>query len=275
MKFMRLTDTLVHRWLRIPYTLSTSVKNPNGKRVVVFLHGIGNSKNAWKEVTKGLPRHIKTVSVDLLGFGASPKPQWATYNARTQARSVQATLFSMGIFGNVTIVGHSLGALVAIEMARRYPLVVKQLVLCSPPLYRPEAADERGISPEKLLPRSFRLALKRPQEFLQLAQVVGRYNILNKSFRIDDSTIGSYMATLEAMIVNQTSLDDLKRLSLPIHIMKGAVDPLIVTSNYSALKKERKNITIQTVAAGHEVLGLYVTAVQRHLEKLLPAPKKR
>lgn len=269
---MKLTDTFVHRWLRIPYTLEASVENRTGKKVVVFLHGIGNSKKAWKEVTKGLPPHIKAVSIDLLGFGASPKPTWATYNAKTQARSVQATLFSMGILGNVTIVGHSLGALVAIEMARRYPLIVKQLILCSPPLYRPEKDDENSLSPERVLRRSFRLAMKQPQEFLQLARVVGRYNILNKSFHIDDSTIGSYMATLEAMIVNQTSLQDLGRLTLPVHIMKGAVDPLIVTSNYNALQKDRKNMTLQTVAAGHEVTGLYAGAVRRYLEKLLPAP---
>jgi cis-3-alkyl-4-acyloxetan-2-one decarboxylase len=272
---MKLTDTFVHRWLRIPYTLSSSVKNPSGRRVVVFLHGIGNSKKAWKEVTKGLPPHIKAVSVDLLGFGASPKPQWATYNAKTQARSVQQTLFSLGIFGNVTIVGHSLGALVAIEMARRYPLVVKQLVLCSPPLYRPEAADERGISPEKLLRRSFRLAIKRPHEFMQLARVVSRYNILNRSFHIDDATIGPYMATLETMIVNQTSLEDIKRLSLPVHIMKGALDPLIVTSNYTTLQKKRKNVTLQTVAAGHEVIGVYAEAVRNYTMNVLAAPKKR
>ncbi len=271
---MRLIDTIAHRWLRIPYTLETTIHNPSGKRIVVFLHGIGNSSKAWNEVTKRLPKHVKAVSIDLLGFGASPKPHWAIYNAKTQARSVQATLFSMGIFNNVTIVGHSLGALVAVEVAKRYPFVVKRLVLCSPPLYKPESDDTSAISADRLLRRSFRAAMKHPDQFLQLAKLVGRYKVMNKAFHVDKDNVSSYMATLEAMIVNQTSLEDIKKIRVPIHLMKGAIDPLIVTSYYSQLQKERKNVTLQTVPAGHEVIGPYAKAVARYVSKLFPADEK-
>lgn len=272
---MRAIDTLIHRWLRVPYTLETTITHKTARNTVVFLHGIGNSKAAWKEVSKQLPPHVRTVSIDLLGFGESPQPRWATYNAKTQARSVRTTLLSRGILGTVTIVGHSLGALVAIEYAKRYPFSVKQLVLCSPPLYRPEAESSDWLSPERALRRSFTIAIKQPNEFLQLAATVKKYNILNPSFHVDENNLGSYMATLHAMIVNQTSLHDLGRLSLPVHIMKGAIDPLIVASNYTWLKEKKPNLTIQTVAAGHEVVGTYATAVSRYIEGLFPAPKKR
>ena len=65
----------------------------------------------------------------MLGFGQSPRPQWAVYDAKTQARSVIATLLKLRFSTPLTIVGHSLGALVAIEMALRYPLLVKKLFL--------------------------------------------------------------------------------------------------------------------------------------------------
>ena len=87
-------NTIIHRWLRVPYTLNIyanrRVKRP--KATVLFLHGIGNSGAAWQEVIDRLPSDIRVISIDLLGFGKSSRPNHATYNATTQARAVIATL---------------------------------------------------------------------------------------------------------------------------------------------------------------------------------------
>ena len=171
-----------------------------------MIHGIGNSEESWNEVIKRLPDTIRVVTVDLLGFGKSPKPRWAMYNASTQARAVRKTLLQLGLFGKFHIVGHSLGSLVAIEMARRYKLA-------------------------------------------------------NPTFYVDDSNVDSYMATLETMIINQTALRDVSRLRLPIHILRGVFDILVIPTHLGKLKKARKNISLHTVAAGHEIVGLYTHAV--------------
>ena len=258
---MHLFDTLVHRWLRMPYTLVAEVAHPKARQTVVLLHGIGNTHEAWQPVIKKLPKDIRIVSVDLLGFGKSAKPTWATYNARTQARSLQATLLSLGIVGKVTLVGHSLGSLVAIEFARRYPLQVKQLLLCSPPLYQMEEVSGFAPSPDRALRRIYKLALQNKDQFMDLAMLVKHYKLANPSLTITKETIDSYMATLQAMIINQTALHDVSKLKMPIHIMRGALDPFVIATHIADLKKQRSNITTQTVAAGHEVLGLYASAV--------------
>src|SRR5690606_13354373 len=99
----------------------------------VFIHGIGGTGGVWKEVIAKLTvENIRIIVVDLIGFGDSPRPEWAMYSTKFQARSLRSTLLRKGILGKVTIVGHSMGSLVAIDMARRYPLSVKQLILCSP-----------------------------------------------------------------------------------------------------------------------------------------------
>jgi cis-3-alkyl-4-acyloxetan-2-one decarboxylase len=85
------------------------------------------------------------IVVDLLGFGDSPKPDWATYDARTQAQSLAKTLLGLGLTQRVVLVGHSMGSLVAVEFAKRYPALVKALVLCSPPLYNVDPRDDKRL----------------------------------------------------------------------------------------------------------------------------------
>lgn len=258
----KLFDTFAHRWLRIPYTLHSTVHNPKGKHVFVMIHGIGNSEKSWDGVIKRLPETVKVVTVDLLGFGKSPKPLWVMYNARTQARAVNKTLLQLGLFGRFHIVGHSLGSMVAIEMARRFPLRVSSLVLCSPPFYQPEDKDVPfRATPDRVLRKIFRLVTKHKDEFVELAKVARRYKLAGPAFYVDESNAESYMATLETMIINQTALRDVSRLRLPIHILRGVFDILVIPTHLGKLKKARKNISLHTVAAGHEIVGLYEHAV--------------
>lgn len=122
----RSLDTLRYA-LRIPYTLNVEVIQPSRRsgRAYVFIHGIGNTLHSWDEVCRGMPDDARLIKVDLLGFGDSPKPRRAVYDARFQARCVLKTLLGLRFARRPVIVGHSLGALVAIEIARRYPVLFK------------------------------------------------------------------------------------------------------------------------------------------------------
>src|SRR5690606_30746293 len=121
---------------------------------------------------------IRIVTIDLLGFGDSPSPDWAVYNAKTQARSVLATYFKLRIVGPVRIVGHSLGALTAIEVAKRYPLLVKSMILCSPPLYdTSEMPQKLRLKSDGLLRRVYRSVVERPDEFVKLSAIAMKYNL--------------------------------------------------------------------------------------------------
>lgn len=87
-------DRIIHRWLKIPYTHFTwkHYRKPKKPRAtVLFIHGIGNSGDAWKDVIERLPKDVRIISIDLLGFGKSPRPKWAIYNTKTQANAVLAT----------------------------------------------------------------------------------------------------------------------------------------------------------------------------------------
>ena len=80
---------------------------------VVFLPGLGGTTRYWSSRVAALERRYRVVLVDLLGFGDSPRP-WARYSVE---RHVQSLAEVLRPYGRVTLVGHSLGALLAIAYA--------------------------------------------------------------------------------------------------------------------------------------------------------------
>lgn len=270
-------DSVIHKWLHVPYALHVRhYRKPKKPRAtVLFIHGIGNSGDAWHEVIKKLPKDIRVITIDLLGFGNSPHPKWAIYNAKTQANAVLATYLKLRITSQVIVVGHSLGALVAIEMAKRYPLLVNSLVLCSPPLY--DTNDTKNtILPksDRLLRQLYKSAQQRPEEFVRLSAFAMKYKLINNTFNVTTDNVDSYMAALESMIINQTSYDDAYKIKTPTKILKGTLDPFVIGRNLRKLAKTNPNISLSTVIAGHEVKGLFVPAVVAEIKKRLPSPKE-
>src|SRR5690606_32949013 len=127
--------------------------------------------------------------------------------------SVIATLLKVPISGQMILVGHSLGALVAVEMTKRYPILVRSLVLCSPPFYLADTTKPALLPrSDKLLRRIYGAAQQRPEQFVRLAGFAIKYGLANKGFSITNDTVDTYMATLQSAIVNQTSFEDAKEL---------------------------------------------------------------
>lgn len=272
-------DTLTHRWLRVPYSLHATidqrVKRP--RATVLFIHGIGNSGEAWNDVITALPKDVRLVSIDLLGFGQSQRPAWAIYNAKTQARAVLATYFKLRISGQVIIVGHSLGALVAVEIAKRYPLLVKSLVLCSPPFYREDPIKKHMLpTGDKILTTFYRYIKNNPDDFIKVSKVAMRLGMVNKSFSIDRDSAPVYMNALESSIINQTSLDDALKLRVPTQVLYGRLDPVVIYKNLRYLANNNHNVRLITVLAAHEVQGLFLDAAIKAITAAIDAasPKK-
>ena len=102
----------------------------HGQHCAVLLHGLGGTHRYWTcgPVPFALSGH-RTVLIDLLGFGESPKP-WMRYSVERHVAALHASLAGER---SLTLVGHSLGAALALAYAARYPSVVRRLVLISLP----------------------------------------------------------------------------------------------------------------------------------------------
>lgn len=80
---------------------------------VVLLHGYPTSSFLWRNFVPALAMAgMRAVAVDLMGYGASDKPEDAPLHMRAQAGYVRELLDELGIH-EFAAVGHDLGAVVA------------------------------------------------------------------------------------------------------------------------------------------------------------------
>lgn len=264
-------DTFLHKYLRLPYALHVHVvrKPKKPRATVLFLHGIGTSGAAWDDVVKGVPKDVSIIAVDLLGFGKSPNPEWAKYSASTQTRSLIATLLKLNIQQRLIVVGHSMGALVAVELAKRYPLIVKSLILCSPPFY--EDIEKKFLpNRDRALKDVYRLAKNHPERFATVATLAAKYKLVEKTVNVTTENVAAYMAALESSIINQTSLQDVKRLHKPIYILHGALDPVVIKKNLDGIVKANPRAELTVVyLAGHSLVEPYAAALTKKIKEIL------
>jgi pimeloyl-ACP methyl ester carboxylesterase len=108
---------------------SVSYRRAGWGPVVVLIHGITGSSETWGEVIEPLAEHYTVVAPDLLGHGASAKPR-GDYSLGAYASGVRDLLGALG-HDRGTIVGHSLGGGIAMQMAYQFPERCERLVLVS------------------------------------------------------------------------------------------------------------------------------------------------
>jgi pimeloyl-ACP methyl ester carboxylesterase len=113
--------------------LSISAMAAGAGPPLIMLHGLGATKAEFLPMLPWLaPRH-RVIAIDLPGFGDSTKPVGAGYDAPYFARSVVALLDELGL-ERASILGHSMGGRVALEMGALAPDRIDRLVAMTPSL---------------------------------------------------------------------------------------------------------------------------------------------
>ena len=113
--------------------LYASTRPPGAERsgpAMVLLHGIGVSHRYLQRLHRLLAESADTYSMDLPGFGGTPKPG-RRLSVSDYAGFIVAALDQAGV-GPCILIGHSMGTQFAVEAARRQPSRFTQLVLMGP-----------------------------------------------------------------------------------------------------------------------------------------------
>ena len=107
----------------IPYAASGPPTGP----AIVMLHGLSDSWRSFEPVFAALPTDVRAVAVSLRGHGDAGQPA-AGYDLTSLAADVVSLLEQLEL-DEVVLVGHSLGAAVALQVARQAPDRLHALVL--------------------------------------------------------------------------------------------------------------------------------------------------
>ena len=106
-------------------------EQPNGD-TVLLLHGKNFSGAYWQSTIERLVEEgYRVVAPDQIGFGKSSKPRHFQYSFQTLADHTRTLLDTLGI-GHVTVMGHSMGGMLATRFTLMFPERSDSLVLVNP-----------------------------------------------------------------------------------------------------------------------------------------------
>jgi pimeloyl-ACP methyl ester carboxylesterase len=130
---------------------------------VLFIHGFISSSGFWTEtvlphVSPSARSRRRLFAVDLLGFGRSPKPADSLYTLREHVEMIERSVIERHGVRSFHIVAHSLGSILALALAVKYPAAVRSLTLVAPPYFpvpRGEVGTQyvlRTVAPRRVWP---------------------------------------------------------------------------------------------------------------------------
>ncbi len=100
---------------------------------IVLVHGdFGDGFESWRTACESIGRRRRTIVIDRPGFGEELPPD-ARFSIAGEARTLLDVVADLGI-SSFHLVGHSYGALIALEMAVMRPAMARSLHLIEPPL---------------------------------------------------------------------------------------------------------------------------------------------
>ena len=120
-----------------PSSTPANQKSDSDAPVIVLIHGLGSGSGHFCEQLVELSEHHRLLCVEWRGCGRSDR---AKFTPKTHEETLEwflpaldAWFEAAGLAGKrVTLVGHSMGAIIACEYCWRYPQQVGGLVLASP-----------------------------------------------------------------------------------------------------------------------------------------------
>ena len=107
---------------------------------LIFIHGVGMCGEIWAPQVEYFSKKYQVITYDFLGHGQSPLPK----NKPTLDDYVEQLNNLVDSIGasNFSLVGHSMGAIISVAFARKFPLKVNALVALNIVFNRSEKAQK-------------------------------------------------------------------------------------------------------------------------------------
>jgi pimeloyl-ACP methyl ester carboxylesterase len=252
--------------------LEHTVTGLAGAQPILFLHGITGSRRYFLRKVRRFAGSHRLLLPDLPGFGDSPKPR-TDYTLDLYRDTVRNTVEAAGCQHRpMHIVGHSLGALIALEYACRYPDQVDRMVLmCVPRFQDPQVAHDyfwkgspnyRRLLNEHSLTENISQWRRSGLTMAMQYMFSFPFSVLRDSRKF---TLNSLTSTLEYCLLNYRVDDVLGRIPpRPILMLHGRLDQVAPMDNVRDLPGRHPNIRfIEIPDSGHHI---FLTHTRRCLD---------
>ena len=226
---------------------------------IILLHGITSSSNTWKELINDLSKKRTVYAIDFRGHGNSDN-----FDSYMWSDLSEDILFFIEkiIKAPFDLIGHSLGACIASEVASLSKYDVKRLILEDPPFFHARRVGTEGVSKRF----SYNLELskssnsmddiyKKLSENTKLSNVknldIIAEDLSNLDYKVLEETIdGSALSNFNPLEIFETISNVYTLLIVGDEKKTGKV---IIQEEIELMKQKMKNLYIQRLDCGHNI----------------------
>ncbi len=244
---------------------------------LLILHGLFGSLGNWGWHSKQLAESFSVYGVDLRNHGDSPHSERLDY--QVMAEDVRQLIERLGL-DSCSIIGHSMGGKVAMQLALSYPDLLEKLVVVDiAPVAYPEGADNHmnvlaamdAVKIDEVKSRTeAEVTLKEfiPEEAIRKFILT---NLLRNGqglfeWRINKDAIRKNYPALRAAVVGERSFDK------PVLFVKGGASNYIQAEHEEAISALFPNAAVKGgLEAGHWLHAEQPQALQKLLMNFLLA----
>lgn len=228
---------------------------------VVLVHAFLMSHLSFDDIIDPLAERFHVIAPDLPGFGESekPNPTRYTYGIESAAEAIADLIAAFGV-GRAHVIGHSMGAAVALTLACRHPELVQRVVLEDALCYPvPMRLGTRlsltpvlgGIFFKQLFGRAmFRAHMRdrvfRPSAKLPMDRIDRHYDLFNTP-----SARESAHAMMRAILDTRAVVARLPRMTAPTLVVWGGEDREYPVTSAHRLARGIHGAKLEIMDAGH------------------------
>jgi pimeloyl-ACP methyl ester carboxylesterase len=215
-----------------------------------MLHGYLSDSSYWYDSINELSKDHQIILVDLLGFGKSPKPFLCSYSIEIQINKLHELISFLKI-ESFKIVGHSMGAIIALKYSLAFPEGIQEALLLNMPIFNNKVEAKAQL--KKTFSGLYGILLFTPLGILgwpifkKILKKPGKNKNVNNF--IMASSKNSYTSRLKSLklIENSGTLCMLEKIDIPTKLFEGLYDKFFSTKIIIANKK----VTLFVLSTGH------------------------
>jgi pimeloyl-ACP methyl ester carboxylesterase len=241
---------------KVVYVATGNRELVSDRKTVVLIHGAGQDHTIWVLPTRYFAHHQRNVlAVDLPGHGRSTGPALRT--VEEMAEWIMRVLDTARL-KTAAVVGHSLGSLIALEAAARYPHRVRALAMVGASVPMPvsekllataEADDHDALDMLTLWGHS-------RSAHLGGNSTPGMWMLGCAVRLLERSASGVLHADLEACHRFQKGLERARNVSSPTLLVLGRHDSMTPVRAAGDLSRALANVeTVVLEGSGHAILS--------------------
>ena len=209
---------------------------------LLFLHGWGVDKRIWRQQSKFFSQYYRVMTVDLPGHG---KSSWEKVDLGVIVEDLKFIL-DKARFSDITIVGSSLGGLVALKFYEFFPNhVMRMIFVGSMPKFSRSKDYPHGLDVERIRKLGGQLAHDYPSIinvffrslFTRHERQTRRFRWLQRFRQNIDMPMRQALTEYLDILEREDLREVLKRVHVPLQFINGREDEICTKETVAFLKK--------------------------------------